>query len=32
MPGINKIRSALQALSVGGLAAAGAYSLAHVFG
>lgn len=30
--GINKIKSALQALLVGGLAAAGAYSLAHVFG
>jgi VIT1/CCC1 family predicted Fe2+/Mn2+ transporter len=30
--GINKLKSALQALLVGGLAAAGAYALAHAFG
>jgi VIT1/CCC1 family predicted Fe2+/Mn2+ transporter len=29
---INKVKSTLQAFLVGGLAAAGAYSLAHVFG
>jgi len=30
--GISRIKSAIQALLVGGLAAAGAYSLAHAFG
>jgi VIT1/CCC1 family predicted Fe2+/Mn2+ transporter len=29
--GINKLKSALQVLLVGGLAAAGAYALAHAF-